>query len=144
MTTSKHAYYNPNPKKLLTGDCVIRAYCKAFDTEWENALLASTFFAIKDCQVFNDNKAVQAFLESLGCIRHKVVVKKGSKRPTPDSLARSRENKGKTLVCSVAGHIVTVREGKYYDTWDSGSKGIYWFYEVTEEAKAKFPKMEIK
>jgi len=142
MTKTTLAYYNPNPSKHEdVADCTVRAYCKAFDTTWENALLVSTMSALKNHRVFNDNKAIQEFLESLGCIRHSVKVNKGSKRPTPDSLARSKEFKDSTLVVSVAKHIVTVQNGKVYDTWDSSDKGVYWFYEVPESAKGSFPRM---
>ena len=27
--------YNPNPRGINTGDCVIRAICKAMDKTWE-------------------------------------------------------------------------------------------------------------
>lgn len=142
MTKTTLAYYNPNPSKHEdVADCTVRAYCKAFDTTWENALLVSTMSALKNHRVFNDNKAIQEFLESLGCIKHSVKVAKGSKRPTPDSLARSKEFKDTTLIVFVAKHMVTVQGGKVYDTWDSSKKGAYWFYEVPESVKASFPHM---
>lgn len=142
MTKTTLSYYNPNPSKHEdVADCTVRAYCKAFDTTWENALLVSTMSALKNHRVFNDNKAIQEFLESLGCIKHSVKVTKGSKRPTPDSLARSKEFKNATLIISVAQHMVTVRDGKVYDTWDSSKKGAYWFYEVPESVKSSFPRM---
>ncbi len=138
MTTSKHAFYNPNPsKKTDVEDCVVRAYCKAFDAEWGDMVVLSTLFAMKDSRLLNDNKVIPKFLEYVGCVRHTVRATKGSKRPTADSLSRKRENKDKTFVCSVASHVVTVKNGKYYDTWDSGEKGIYYYYEVPQEAKDK-------
>lgn len=129
---SKHAYYNPNPMKITDAcDCVLRAYTKAFNITWHEASLVSTFHAMKIGRTFDSNEAIEILLEELGCKRHSVKVVKGSKRPTPDSLARKKLFKDKSLICSVAGHLVTVSEGKYYDTWDSGEKGIYWYYEVT-------------
>ena len=32
-------YYNPNPKKKNTGDCVVRALAKFFDTDWLTAYM---------------------------------------------------------------------------------------------------------
>jgi len=60
--------------------------------------------------------------------------KKGSKRPTVKSFALSHP-KGKYVV-SVARHAVAVVDGVYYDTWDSGYKSLYGWYEL-DETKSK-------
>ena len=33
-----------------------------------------------------------------------------------------------TYICQVTGHLVTVKNGKYYDSWDSGKKKIKGYY----------------
>ena len=34
--------YNPNPRGINTGDCVIRAICKAMDKTWEKVYVELT------------------------------------------------------------------------------------------------------
>lgn len=38
-------YYNPNPKKKNTGDCVVRALAKFFNTDWLTAYMNICSFA---------------------------------------------------------------------------------------------------
>lgn len=58
--------------------------------------------------------------------------KKGSKRPTVAGFAK--ENKG-TYILKVANHVVALVDGIYYDTWDSGYKSLYGYYEKRKERK---------
>ena len=64
--------------------------------------------------------------------------KKGSKRPTVDSFAKDHPNG--SYILSVANHVVAVVDGKYYDTWDSGYKSLYGYYEKTGDLQ----KQEVK
>ena len=34
-----------------------------------------------------------------------------------------------TYVLGLDGHVVTVVDGRYYDTWDSGGKNVIYFWE---------------
>lgn len=45
-----YEYYNPNPKNKQTGDCVVRALCKALDKSWDEVyiLLCVQGFIDKD------------------------------------------------------------------------------------------------
>ena len=36
-------------------------------------------------------------------------------------------------IVTVAHHVVAVVDGKYYDTWDSGEKSLYGYYEKRGE-----------
>ena len=40
--------YNPNPRGINTGDCVIRAICKALDMEWEKVYMDLTVRGLQD------------------------------------------------------------------------------------------------
>lgn len=41
--------YNPNPRGINTGDCVIRAICKAMDKTWEKVYTELTPNTCPDC-----------------------------------------------------------------------------------------------
>ena len=120
-------YYNPNPKKLEAGDCVVRALCKATDKEWDVVYkeLFEIGFELKVMP--NDDKAWKHYLKELGFIEHKISNKKGSKRPTVESF--SRNNKKGVYVLRVANHVVTCSEGYYYDLWDCGDSSLYGYWE---------------
>ena len=133
----RYVYFQPNKKDLkdTVGDCQIRALCKALDIDWLSAfdltipicreLQTYTIFA---CDLDKTHKA----MESLGFKYHKLSVTKGRKRPTITSFAASHPT-GR-YICKVANHVVAVVDGKYYDTWDSGSRSMYGFYELVKEA----------
>ena len=65
-------------------------------------------------------------LAELGFTYTGVSNKKGSKRPTIDEFAKAHKNG--TYVVTVAHHVVCVKDGKYYDTWDSGDNCMYGYY----------------
>ena len=79
---------------------------------------------IFSCDLDKTNDA----LASLGFKYTGVSNKKGTKRPTVDSFAK--EHKKGTYIASVAHHVVAIVDGKYYDTWDSGYKSLYGYYEL--------------
>lgn len=65
---------------------------------------------------------------ALGLTYNPISNKKGSKRPTVKEFAKSHPT-GRYIV-KVAHHVVAVVDGVYYDTWDSGYKSLYGYYEV--------------
>lgn len=127
MSKTKNKYYNPNPLKKETGDCVVRAIVKATGKDWDTVYkeLFEIGFELKVMP--NMDEAWKEYLKRAGFIYHPIKVKKGSKRPTVDGFAR--KNKEGTFVLRVANHIVTCEEGFYYDIWDSGDKSMYGYYE---------------
>lgn len=129
-TKTRNKYYNPNPSKKETGDCVVRALCKATDKDWD-AIYKELFELGFELKVMpNSDEAWKEYVKRNGFIHHKISNKKGSKRPTVASFAK--EHKEGTFVLNVANHIVTVKDGYYFDTWDCGHKSLYGFYEKVE------------
>lgn len=127
-----YKYYQPNKKDLKDeyGDCTIRALSKALNIDWLSAFELTLPYCRK-YQVpnifFCSNKIEKEILEQMGFKYHKISNKKGSKRPTVKSF--SKENKIGTFILNVANHEVAVVDGVYYDTWDSGDKCLYSYYE---------------
>lgn len=129
-TKSRNIYFNPNPLKLKTSDCVIRAICKATNKEWDTIYreLFEIGFELKVTPTNDD--AWKEYLNRNDFIQHKVSNKKGVKRPTVASFAA--QNKKGTFVLRVANHVVTCVDGYYYDTWDCGNKSLYGYWEKKE------------
>lgn len=130
----KHNFekFQPNPSwtgkgRYMHEDCSIRAVCAATGKTWEEVY---DILCVSGKQVFDaptSDESVERALTNMGYTKHSVKVVKGSKRPTPSSL--TRENPDKRLVMRVSGHFVGGRNGKYYDCWDCGTKGIYTYYQ---------------
>lgn len=132
---NRNKYYNPNPKKIETGDCVVRAICKATGKDWDTVYqeLVEIGFELKVMP--NSDTAWKHYLSQHGFIEHKISNKKGTKRPTVASFARTHP-KG-TFILRIANHIVTCVDGYYFDIWDCGDSSLYGFWERPSKESAK-------
>lgn len=119
-------FYQPNKKQSMTGDCVVRALCKATGREWLDVFDELIIYS-KDMQVMPSSKlCYEKFLRIHNFTYTGISNKKGTKRPTVDSF--SKEHKQGIFVLIVANHLVTSFDGNYYDTWDSGHKSLYGYW----------------
>lgn len=126
--STRWKYYQPNKKDLKDkyGDCVIRALTKALNMEWLEVFDDIQPIS-REMQVpFNCKPCYEKYLEEKGFVYHGISNAKGTKRPTVQSFAK--DNKEGIYVLRVANHIVTVADGYFYDTWDSGSKSLYGYW----------------
>lgn len=130
--STRWKYYQPNKKDLKDeyGDCVIRALCKVTGKEWLEVFDDLTPY-VREVQANPDAPQVYSkYLEDNGFKWVGITAKKGSKRPTVQSFAK--DHKEGTYILRVANHVVTVADGYFYDTWDSGDCSLYGYY-VKEE-----------
>ena len=117
--------YNPNPKGNLVGDCVIRAITKLTDKDWDSVYVDISLqgFMMKDMP--SSNSVWGAYLMSKGYKRY-IIPNTCPDCYTVKEFCRDYPN-GKYLLV-LDGHVVTVVDGDYYDTWDSGNEipDYYW------------------
>lgn len=128
-----HQYFQPNKKDVKDdyGDCVIRSLCKATGKDWLTVFDELTPIAREEQAVHNCKQVYERYLISQGFTYTGISNKKGTKRPTVEKFAK--EHKQGTYVLRVANHLVTAVDGKFYDTWDSGSCCLYGYW-TKEEA----------
>lgn len=121
----KWVKYQPNPKNNNTGDCSIRAYCKAENLEWDDAYDMATKLGKEMSMICDDHKVVDKILiETFG---YKYVKgEKGAKKRTVNEFAIEHP-KGKYILW-VHAHVVTLIDGYYYDSWDSGNRKLNGYY----------------
>lgn len=132
-------FFNPNPnfkdfkviknnkhKKCTTADCSIRAFAGCLNIDWFKAFDALTESARKVCDVLNSTEAMTDAMKKVGFKKVSIKVEKGSKRPTIKSFAKEH-TKG-NFILGVANHFCCVKDGKYYDAWDSGDCSVYSYY----------------
>ena len=116
---------NPNPKNNYTGDCVIRAISIAEGRDWDDIFieLMAKCFDLKDMP--STNKAWGAYLHSIGYKRHIIP------DTCPDCytiIDFTRDHPQGNYILGTGTHVVAVKHGNYYDTWDSGLEIplVYW------------------
>lgn len=129
MASRNYKYYQPNKKDLKDeyGDCVIRSLTKAIDLDWREVFEELLPYA-RELQCMPNGKACyERYLKDKGFTYTGISNKKGTKRPTVDSFAKA--HKSGIYVLIVANHLVAVVDGMYYDTWDSGEKSLYGYWE---------------
>ena len=129
MKSTKFKYFQPNSKDLKDnyGDCSVRAICKAEGLAWLDAYDFMYQVSRKVQCPLNVKTGYEAILKELGYVYTGISNRRGTKRPTVQSFAR--DHKTGTFICVVANHYVAVKDGFFYDTWDSGNCCLYGYWE---------------
>ena len=127
--------YNPNPKSHNTGDCSLRAYCAAFGKTWEEAYDIASKIAKENGYIMDATQACDKILkEGFNCevdptYNRKTV--KSKDRITINAFAMSHPYG--TYIVHTHGHLTTVKNGEYWDSWDSGDKKIDVVYNLPKK-----------
>ena len=120
--------YNPNPKSRNIGDCTLRSYCAAFNISWEEAFDIASKIAKENSsmiQYVSDKVLTEHFNCTVDEKYNKKTVK-GKDRITVNEFTMSHPYG--TYILHVRSHQVTVKDGEYWDSWDSGKKKIDTVY----------------
>lgn len=118
--------YNPNPKGDRVGDCTVRAISKLLEQDWDRTYidLCVQGYAMKDMP--SSNSVWGEYLINRNYIR-KVI-----QNTCPDCYTIkdfcNEHKQGAFLLCT-GTHVVTVIDGDYFDTWDSGDEVPIFYYE---------------
>lgn len=117
--------YNPNPNGSYVGDCVVRAISIATHNLWYDTFVELCLQALKMFDMPSSNRVWHEFLRLKGYKRH-VVPTEGYNSYTVKDFC-GEHFKG-TYILGTGSHVVTVIDGDYYDTWDSGDEYpvYYW------------------
>ena len=121
---SRWQYFNPHPSGKRIGDCSIRALCKALDLDWKTLHLTLSVhsYALEDMQL--SNRAIHSILKQHGFHRRLL-----DDFPEDYTVADfCKDHPTGTYVLATDGHVVCVKDGEYFDTWDSGDEiPIYYW-----------------
>ena len=122
--------YNPNPRGINTGDCVIRAICKAFDTDWEKIYMELTVKGLEKAMWGDTNAVWEHYLKEHGFEQHVLP----DTCPDCYTIADFADDHPNGIYIAATGsHVVCVENGNYYDTWDSGTLVPSYYFELGEE-----------
>lgn len=124
-----YIYFNSNPKGNKVGDCAVRAVSKAIGKDWEDAYIGLCSDGLLYGDMPSSNYVWGMYLRKFG-FTQKIIP---SICPQCISVSRfADEHPVGRYVLACQSHVVTVIDGNYFDTWDSGDEIVLYFYEQEE------------
>lgn len=121
---SRWIEYNNNPAGARVSDCVIRAISAAMNETWHGIYWQLVDYGAQHCDLPNADYIWGAFLADNGYFRY--LVNKTSQPYTVNDFCK--DNEYGTYILSCPGHVVCVKDGYYYDAWDSGQNIPTYFW----------------
>ena len=107
---------NPNPEGKIVDDCVVRALSIALDTDWETVYAKLSVLGLMYHDIMTANYIWAKMLEENGF--RKFII--------PDTCPNcytikqfAEDNPSGIYVLGTGQHAVVVKNGNYYDTFDS-------------------------
>ena len=120
-----YIYSNPNPRKKLVGDCVIRGISILTDKSWRNIYVQLISKGYEMYDMPSSNEVWGAYLKSIGYVKRVI------SNTCPDCYTVRdfcHDNPRGRFLLATGSHVIAVIDGDYYDTWDSGNEiPIYYF-----------------
>lgn len=121
-----YKFYNENPHSKSVGDCTVRAISNALNQSWDKTYIELCIqgYLMKDMPSSND--VWDLYL--IGC---------GYKRKTipntcPDCYTVEDfcyDNPIGTYIVATGSHVMCIKNGNYYDSWNSGQETVIYYYE---------------
>ncbi len=106
--------FNPNPLGRDTGDCVVRAIAKVTDSSWDAAFMALTTTALQIADMPSKNTTWGEHLRRMGYQQSPVF-----NGPCYTVADFCRDNPTGRFVLAIDGHVVSVVDGNWFDTFNS-------------------------
>lgn len=120
-----YIFTNPNPNGAKIGDCAVRAVAVANGMSWNETYNILADYGFKFKNLPNADSVWSAVLKDFGFTR------KSIPDTCPDCYTIREfceDHPTGTFVLGTGSHVVAVKDGNYYDTWDSGDEVpiVYW------------------
>jgi len=118
--------YNANPKQHKGDDCTVRAISLATDQPWNKVYLQLCAYGMIHYDMPSANHVWGHYLRDHGWKRNLV-----DEDPEYTVSDFAKDNPKGKYILALHGHVVTVIDGDYYDSWDSGNEiPIYYWQEA--------------
>ena len=123
--------FNPSPSARNVGDCSVRAIAKALNVDWETAYALITMAGFQMNDMPSSNSVWGSVLRRRGFYRYIIP------NTCPDCYTVGEfadDHPEGTYVIGTGNHVVTVKDGDDYDSWDSRNEiPVYYWSEVKED-----------
>ena len=122
--------WNPNPAGRHVGDCTVRAITKATGESWEHAYVGICLQGFLMCDMPSNNAVWGSY------IRRKGFKKKAIPEDKPDDYTVEdfcRDYPQGTFIVATSGHVLTVQDADYFDSWNSGKEIPIYYFEREEQ-----------
>lgn len=122
----RYHYYNCNPHRKLTDDCVIRAISAMTGAAWEDVIRDLTETAIETGYMINTPECYSVYLERNGFEKRKQPVKPDGKKVKFKEFVQSFN--GHAFCHCGKNHVTYVADNSTWDIWDVSEEivGNYW------------------
>lgn len=124
---SRWVNYNANPDHNRTTDCVIRAISTALNEDWDSIFAIISAYAFDMKNTMDSNEVWSEFLWDKGFERE--AIKKHHGKTVEDFCI---DHPTGTYLLAIDGHLVCVKDGYYWDAWDSGQEIPVYYWERKE------------
>lgn len=122
--------FNNNPTGRRVGDCAIRAVSLALNKDWESTYLMIAVNGLQMGDMPSSNSVWGSVLRQAGFVRENLP------NTCPDCYTVRdfcEEHPKGTYVLGLSGHVVTVKDGNWYDIWDSGDETVLFYWHRKDE-----------
>lgn len=118
-------FFNPNPDKIMVGDCVIRAISIVLEQDWETSFIGVALVGLEKHDMPSSNDVWREYLERKGFKRYALP----NTCPACYTVKNfCKDNPKGRYVLGTGTHAVSVVNGDYYDIWDSGDEVPLYFF----------------
>ena len=120
-----YRYLNLNPGFWDTGDCTIRAISLLMNQSWQWTYLMVGIQGFLMYKMPSTNEVWSTYLYNNGYRRRAI------RNTCPDCYTVRdfcRDFPMGRYLLALNGHVVTVIDGEYYDTWDSGDETVLYYW----------------
>ena len=121
--------FNPNPLKKSVGDCVVRVLCKVLERGWVYVFIMLCIECLVQFDMPSSNAVWGTVLKHNSFRKHLI----------PDSCPDcytirdfAQDHPYGIYAVGTGSHVVAIVDGDYFDSWDSGSETVtfYWRKEL--------------
>lgn len=118
-------FINPNPDNQFTGDCTVRALSILLGWDWDTTYLTLVNYGFMLKDMPSSNRVWSTLLYDYGFRRYII------SDICPECYTIQRfciDNPYGVYLLATGTHVVTVIDGNYFDSWDSGNEVpiYYW------------------
>ena len=119
-------YYNCNPYRVHTDDCVIRAITAGTGRSWEDIVSSLSKYMLKYGYMMNTPETYGMYLKDNGWVRQEAPTKSKGKCMTVGEFVKNFE--GHAIVHVDDNHVTYIADGNIWDLWDPSEHiiGEYW------------------